>query len=414
VLITIIVFLSGCVGETLYVCPTGEKVSDANLCPNNTPQPTQKAEVEKEYVCQNGEVVSKPSGCPQKTTSSTSTTMTSTSTFSKTLPTPSSTAISLTTLTTLVETTTTSSLTTTTTIPPPAPAPNIELVWEFKEPESESNLHDRDVSSVSVSGDDRYIGVYFGGGTNYILDETGSVYWSAKFEGDIDYALYRHDTISSYNSLTYIGPYNAFKILTNNVALLITDKIEMRNLENQPVGDSYQPKTQHTDRYTGINVAEITKRGTYAAVASFEGLSLHLVEISGSSINELWGYQTRRFAFYDFAVSDVPTVVAAQTDGWIGFIDESGTLKWNENLDTLFTGIDISADGRCIAAVDDKMTLYLLDNQGNMILKKILSGNIKDVAISSDCMHLYVGIDDRLEKYSINVFQDKSDELKKF
>jgi len=408
-LLVLALFFSGCVGETLYVCPTGEKVSDSNLCPKETPSPSPKTIVEKEYVCQNGEVVSDPSSCSIETTPPTSTTSTTTSTVST--ASSSSTTITTTSTTSLSVLSTTSSTFTTTTIPPQAPSPSIELVWEFKEPESESNLYDSDVVSVSVSDDNKNIGVYFGGGTNYILDETGGLVWSAKFEGSIEYSLYRYNAISSYNLLTFTGPYNAFKLLSNGNVILISDKIGIRNNQNQPVGESYRPKTEYTDKYVGLSEADLSEDGKYAAVASFDDLSIHLVELSEDSIDELWGYKTRGFAFYDPAVSEVPTVVAAQTDGWIGFFNQEGKLLWNENFDTFFTGIDISSDGRCIVAVDDKMNLYLLDNDGNTLLKELLDGNLEDVAISSDCGYLVVGVDDTLKKYSINLFQDASNDL---
>ena len=180
-LILMVLISLGCISqtETLYVCSTGEKVSDTNLCPKVTSTPPTTTPIPSTRAPTTQLPTTTPS--PTTTVPPTTTPAPTTTSPPTTTPTP----------TTNAPLPTTTIPPTTTPIPstPPPITKSKELSLKWSVDDTEFFIGDNYVTDISIS-DNGLIGAKFASGFTYVIDKEGKDLWHKKVAGPVSYAFY--------------------------------------------------------------------------------------------------------------------------------------------------------------------------------------------------------------------------------
>jgi hypothetical protein len=107
---------------------------------------------------------------------------------------------------------------------------------------------------------------------------------------------------------------------------------------------------------------------------------------SFTNIGELkWRKDVTRNAIIDMACSDdCSSIVLGSQDGNVWNLNKQGETRWTYPAGTWINGVGVSRDGSVIAAGALDGTLYILDNDGNLLTKTKTDTNIqqRSVAVS--------------------------------
>lgn len=139
-----------------------------------------------------------------------------------------------------------------------------------------------------------------------------------------------------------------------------------------------------------LNIA-MSENPRYIAVGSYDGN----VYIFGEEGNLLWKYLGSDGLFRVVLPSDGSVVAASVNNGDIVLMDKAGTSLWKKRLGDPTIGnhalaIDISSDGRFIAAGDDT-SVYFLSRDGTLLWNYSIGKYVPSVAISDDGSYVAVG-----------------------
>jgi WD40 repeat protein len=89
---------------------------------------------------------------------------------------------------------------------------------------------------------------------------------------------------------------------------------------------------------------------------------------------------------------DLTTIVLGRKDGDVLVLDEKGQERWKYRADSWIMGVGVSSDGSIIAAGALDGTLYILDRNGNLLVKTTTDTLIQQgsVMVSRDGRHIIV------------------------
>jgi outer membrane protein assembly factor BamB len=106
-----------------------------------------------------------------------------------------------------------------------------------------------------------------------------------------------------------------------------------------------------------------------------------------------WMKEVTQTAITDMVCSDdLTTIVLGRKDGDVLVLDEKGQERWKYRADSWIMGVGVSSDGSIIAAGALDGTLYILDRNGNLLVKTTTDTLIQQgsVMVSRDGKHIIV------------------------
>jgi WD40 repeat protein len=217
---------------------------------------------------------------------------------------------------------------------------------------------------------------------SYYTDDKGSFFASPPFGGTYKITVNKNGYSSFRTDIDYSPAEGSFTMIS-------LAPISPPTLSQLPLLWKYKVNGS----VFGVSVSS---DGSYVVAGSGDG-NVYFFDKDG---NLLWRYNTSDYAVWETSVSANGDYIAASSGVWgrrVHFLNRSGDLVWKYWTRSHARDISISSNGSYIVAGSDFDyfgNIHFLDNSGRWQKKYKTSGDVVSVSVSSDGSYIAVGSDD--------------------